>query len=423
VKWWGVAVLMLCIPAILATHWITFPLGTDLQGMGFSIFAYAPNHQHLVVFSFGVIASLMLALAAFACACDKPTGLYWAGSAMLLVVLWSWLRISVLDPGLLIELARQSETRRAVDGYAVRYLAPNYAIEPTVWLTIAFDTVADRLIAGWYFMALGWYIVGGFGAGLWFAGIKMTGGRDAFRPALIAVIVAVAVITLAVVHPLMAEREISAAARADARGDIRTAVADYRAAMRLDGWYAANLRIYQRIGALDASMGRNATPEYAIYYAEQLAAQNVAPATIGELPAAIAIYERLGAGTSRLSALARMRAADLLARYGLHLQQCGAFGAAVQAWERALKLRPDMWLASFYLSNGYQIAGRYQDAANAAARLTASSDPSFLGHDYSNLGDANFRNGNFAAGHVDYYNSYYLDYIFNRRGMSSLIGP
>jgi hypothetical protein len=82
-----------------------------------------------------------------------------------------------------------------------------------------------------------------------------------------------------------------------------------------------------------------------------------------------------------------------------------------------------MWLAAFYLSRGYFAVGRYQEAASLGdACVGRVSDPVFRANLYSNSGDAHTRQGDLAQGHLKYFFSYYFDYVYNKRGLSSLVG-
>jgi tetratricopeptide (TPR) repeat protein len=228
--------------------------------------------------------------------------------------------------------------------------------------------------------------------------------------------------------PLVAQRAITQAARAEANAEIDQAITDYRRAILLDGWYAEHVSIYRRIGEIEASLGHTSTAEYRIYYAENLVAQNQ-PFTgtqesgnTAQLPEAIALYDDLAAEGGETSKLARRRAAELWTEYGLHLFVAGAFGSAVEAWEKALAREPRMWLASFYLTRGYYVVGRYQDAAHLAESVAVTSDPVWFAILSCNMGDARMQMGDLDVGHRAYFDAYDFDYAANRRALYELFG-
>jgi len=429
VKYVGGSLALLCIPAILFAHWVGFPLSNQLSGLSFSILAYARGHTHPTLASHGAIAALLLLIAADAFRRERWKRVYYMGAGLLLLMFTGFLQVALGQPRLLMDLAAEADWLNAANQFAPRYLPINLGGEPTVlpvnlgaqstvWPLISFNSVGDRLFSGWYCMGLGWYL------GLIAAVVLVIAGarnidNPSRRRAAAATVAGIFILALAFsLRPLLGEYLLTTALQAQAEGRPDEAVRLYRKAMRTDSWNALSLELYERIGAIDAALGRTATFEYRIYSAGTMVEREQ------WLPA-LAEYEAIAAAADGpLGATAERQAVDLWTGYGLQLYEDGAFGAAVDAWQRALIHQPSMWLAAFYLSRGYFAVGRYQEAASLGSRcLERVSDPVFRANLYSNLGDARARRGDLAEAHVTYFWSYYWDYVLNKRGLSDLTGP
>jgi tetratricopeptide (TPR) repeat protein len=326
--------------------------------------------------------------------------------------------------GLLAQLAHQTVWLRKAYSFDVTFLPRNAATEASLWKQFSFDTVWDRFITGWYFMGVGWMFTVVAGFAIFLTAIKILGGHAARRASALTIVGFLAVTSLMMYGPIAAQRALASATRADALGNSEKAIADYRRAMRLDGWWAENLALRVRIGEIETGLGRTATPESGIFRAEYMVGESQAPGTIGQLPAAIQIYRELIKEDGSLRALAMARAAEIETDYGANLLNDGAFGAANEVWKSALVLDPQMWLAKYYLSRGYYFAGCYREAAATTRQaLQVTADPRLLGDLYSNLGDALTRMGQLDDGHLAYAAAYKFDYMTNFRGIDSLVGP
>ena len=418
-KYVGSVLALFCIPAVLFAKWVAFPLSNHLSGVSFSILTYASGHTHPTWLSHGAIAALLLLVAADAFRRENWKQIYFMGAGLLCLMFAGFLQVALGQPRLLNELARESGWLNAANQFAPRYLPVNLGGEPTVGpLLISYGMVGDRLLSGCYFMSLGWYV------GLLAALVLMVAGarnmlNTSRRRAAAATATGILILALGFsARPLLGEHALTAALRAQAGGRPSEAVRLYREAMRIDGWNALSLELYERIGAIDAASGRSATFEYRIFSAGAMVEREQ------WLPA-LAEYEAIAAtADGPLGATAAHQAVDLWTGYGLQLYEDGAFGAAVAAWQRALIHQPSMWLAAFYLSRGYFAVGRYEEAVSLADRcLERVSDPVFRANLYSNLGDAQTRRGDFARAHSTYFSSYYWDYVLNKRGLSGLVGP
>jgi tetratricopeptide (TPR) repeat protein len=417
VKYLGSALALLCVPAILAAHWVSFPLSNKLSGISFSMAGYVRGNTLPTPVSYGALAALILLVAAVAIWRQRWGVTYAAGTALLTLVIAALYQVALGDPALLKDLAEEADWLNAANHFAQAYLPLNLGNEATVWPFLNFDSLSGRLFSGWYFMGLGWY------AALIAALALMAAGagnieRAARRWAGLTTAVLLLVLTAAfLAMPLMGQRALMAAFAADSRGDSVAASRLYQRAFDLDGWNALNFQLRERAGALDAALGKTTTADYTIFRAESFLKQNL-------IPSAIAQYDLLATRDGPLRSLAETRAVWLRTAYGLQLYQTGALGAAVQYWESALHREPSMWLAVFYLARGYFAVGRYREAEEMAQRsVDRVNDPQFIADLYSDIGDAQTREPRLSSGHLAYYLSYEQDYADNRRGLAGATGP
>ena len=413
----GCLLILCCIPAILFFGWVSFPLSHVLPGMSLRIAAHSHATAGPAWISYGAVGSLMLLVAVNAHRRDKAKELYYAGAILLLLAVAAICQVAFGDPRLLKSLADEADWNMAAAVFSTRYLPRNLGVEPTRWRYLFFDSIGDRLVSAWYFMGLGWYVGVGTSLALSCVGALRMSKRSRRRAIGITVLAVLTITALFVRRPVLGERELAAAEYAEASGRPDEAIRRYRSAITLDEWNALDLSLYERIGRIDASFRETSAPEYRVYYAEYLVQQS-------RVPEAITQYEELAAAGGPLGSVAAWRTVELWTNYGLRLYQGGAFGSAVEAWQRALVREPSMWLAAFYLTRGYFAVGRYQDAIRLAERSAQNvADPIFLANLYSNLGDAYTRRDEFAPAHLAYEQSYTYDYVANLRGLSSLVGP
>lgn len=419
-RWTGFSAILLCVPLVLIFRWVNFVLSDDLYGGAFSLFGYTPIHPHFTFASFGVIAAAILMLAAMFCALRRPLWQCLMAGALFLLLAYAYLQVAVGDPRLAIEAARQSDWFL----WIVAGQSPGNHPETELWQKLAFDTVGDRLYTGWYYLGLGWYLGLLAAIAMFVAAARAIDARYARRIATLTLLSTAALAVLFLVRPFRAQRAFEVAAQAQADARYENAISSYVNAMRLDGWYRLNPRIHERIGAAYATLQRVNEPDAVVYRSELTIDRYREDAATGELPRAIADYDLLSARDDAIGIIARWRAADVGVIYGLHLFQGGAFGPAVRAWEQVLQKDPDNWLAAYYLTMGYPQVGRYREMAAVSQRfIDHCADPVALGAFYLALGDAQTWMGTFGTGHEAYYKSYYYDYTFNRRGLSSLINP
>jgi hypothetical protein len=407
--------LAICVPAVLLLGWVGFPLSPALAGISFPLLGHWRAGSGPLLVSYGSAASLLLLLAAVARWRESFGWLYFVATGLLLLTAAAMLQVGFGDPVMLKRLADEADWQQAAQQFNLRNLPTNFGSEAVVWPTLPLATTAQRLIAGWYFMGVGWYVT--MIAALAAAVTGLSGIR-ASRLSFMVVVVGFLLMTFAtfVTQPLEGQYAILAASNAEAQGDAHEASRLYLKAMKLDGWNALRTDLRERLGEVRANLGQTGAPEYRIYRAEILLAR-------GRVSEAIAQYDTLATCGGELGLLATSRAAAIWTNLGLQLYETGSFGGAVQAWEQALAREPSNWLAAFWLTRGDFAVGRYHAAVSVAERLLKSSDPVALANLYSNLGDARMRAGALGAGRSAYRSSYQSDYVCNRRAIASLVGP
>jgi len=413
VKWVVFAVLLLCMPAVLF-GWLGCPLSSPVHGFSYHLLWATRIGKHRSIASYGMAAVVLIALAAYGRAIDSFRVIFWAGAALALLDLAAVLQISFFDPVLFRHLCQEEAWLESVASFSRHNLLPNYGTTPTDWRFMPLDTLSQRASAGWFMMGVSWYVVLGIAIPCIIAGWMFTRPRKA-RMIVIPALLALAVVYLFIRRPLAGEEALIAAVRADSHGNPAQAVEDYRRAMQLDQWNALRIDLRQRIGAIDAGMGRTSTDDYRIYAAEN-------DVDLMQYDRAIAEYQTLAAMGGPVASLARDRAVDLLNNFGLRLYGVGAFGGAANAWQRALNQDPNNWLTAFCLTRAYYVIGHYDESARIARNFLHASDPSYVADMHSDLGDSLTQMGEFNEGHISYYQSYILDYVYNRRGIGSLVG-
>lgn len=412
----GSLLLLACIPVSLQSGWLGFPLSHTLAGMSFPILRQYHVGSGPALASYGAAVGILFLFASIARWRDNFDQLYWAALGILLLVATALVQVAFGDPLMLRRLVDEADWQQAAQQFALQYLPSNRGFEYVVWRTLPLDTVGQRLIAGWYFMGDGWYATLIAAVATWGIALNNVTGLRCIRRVALTGGLLVLVFGVFLARPLVSQHKIVEATRAEARGDAKNALDQYQSALALDRWNALRIDIRERVGIIHADLGQTGTADYRIYRAEASLKQGRATDAVRE-------YEQLEASGGAVAALARSRIAMICTDFGLQLYATGAFGGAVQAWQKALAQVPSHWLAAFLLTRGYFAIGQYSQTAELAQRLVKASDPIFVANLYSNMGDARTRAGSFGEGHVAYSSSYLNDYVNNRRGIASLIGP
>ncbi len=401
--------------AVLFGKWINFPISNQLRGLRFALLEYSLPHPFL--YSYGTLAALLIVMWAIASEQRSARMSCLVGCGLLMLTWGALLQVAFTNPALLKQLADEANQVQRGVYFATAYLPVNIWIEPTRWRFLTFDSVAERLVSGWYFLSFGWYVAVASGVASLCAGLRYPDFRERTRALLIAGSALIGLTAILLLPHLRAKLALNRAVRAESSGQLQEALELYRETIRLDGWNSLNPNIYARIGAIDSALGRTNTVESRIYHAESLAAQD-------DLRSAIAEYQELALSQPNRLNWMRQREAELWTSYGQDLLASGAIGGAVIAWQNALHSDSRMWLAAFYLSRGYFLTGRYQEAVDFTKRLMDQlSDPVVRADLYCNLGDAYTRLGALNEARIAYRHAWRLDQKLNLRALSSLVGP
>lgn len=404
-----------CVPVVLLANWVGFPISYGLPGTAFVLFGGYDGDARFTLLSFGVAAAIVLLLALHFWFRKSHMGLSYAGAGLFLLAAWALLKVAMGDGLLLQRLMDEADWQLAAYRFALRYLPSNVGVEPGMWKTFSLSTPEGRLISGWYFMGLGWYATLGGSFVCLASSLKGVERGAVMRTGAVAFGLFVGLVVWFSAGPIVSARALDAGAREQAEGHLRRALKEYRLSLQTDSW--RTLTTYERVGLVDLDLGRGDLPEAHIYRAESLVRQ-------GRILEGIEAYQAIKASSQPLAKAINARASVLWTRYGLALYSAGAFGEAVQAWQRAMSLEPTMWLAGFYLSRGYYALQRYQDAIGIARRCAAHiADPVMRADLDSDVGDALARQGELALAHQAYSSSNDLDYVRNRRAAAGLIGP
>jgi tetratricopeptide (TPR) repeat protein len=417
---WTYSVGLLCIGLVLLTKWVAFTLSKQITGMHLSILGYVPHHQGSALLSFGLAAALLFALAALAYSRRHWRVLTATGAVMLLIALLAVLQVAFLHSILLKELLDEETQAKGAAQFERRYLPTNAGSEASDAIGIkglATERVWDRFLGAWYFMGFGWYVAVVGGLCIFLCGAcRIPSTRDRARILTATAFAATVLVFVCSGKPLLAHLALVRGQEAESKGHPDKAIREYREALRLDGWFAINIDVYKRIGAIDFNFGRTDTLEYGIYHAELMLSEN-------NYPAAIAEYQRLLETADELSEFLKRRTFEIWTNYGVQLYQAGAVGVAVTAWQSLLAQDPVQWLAVFCLSTAYFDTGRYQESIDLIQSLLKGlADPQLRANLSSNMGDAYTRLGNFQQARLAYRYSYFIDNALNWRALESLVG-
>jgi len=402
------------LPAVIFCKWVAFPLSNQLRGFRFSPMGYSIAHPFL--FSYGACAALLIVIWAIAFQFKAARVLCLTGIALLALAVTTLMQVAFYDPTLLKRLADEATQVQLATYFLVQYLPPNPWIEPARWRFLTFDSLAERIWSAWYFLSFGWYAALAAGVVTLSSGCALSSSRQRNRMLILGAMVLAGVFAILSWSHIRARMALDRGAYALSTGRSQQALEDYRRAMRLDGWNQLNPDIYARIGEIESSAGKQNSFEYRVYHAESLVSQN-------DYPSAIAEYRQLAANHDSPRWIPA-RESELWTTYGQNLLNTGATGAAVAAFENALSIDPNNWLAALCLSRGYFLSGRYQQTIDLSTRLLEQlSDPQFRANLLCDLGDAQTRLGNLAAAHVAYRRAWSIDEKLARRTLTSLVGP
>jgi|GEM_PF-3457305 len=406
---------------VLLGHWVSLTISNQISGLNLSILGYLPDHPHHSLFSWGVVAAVLFLIAAVSYAFKLWRVLALTGAALLWFCLCGVLQLGLGEPALLRRLAAEEAQWTGLQQFQNAFLPTTLRQEESNTagppMAASIETVYDRLFAARYFMGTGWYAAIVVGLLCFFYGkARLASAQERSRLTKGALLVAGCLTVAFVSRSALAHTLVAWGQSAEAHGDPDLAIRRYRRAMQLDGWFAVHTQLDQRIGAIDAEFGRVETVEYSIYCSEMLA-------SAGNYAEAISELEKILPRAGKRAAILREREAEMWTDYGTQLYKEHAIAAAIPAWEAALAKDPASWLAGFCLCRAYFEVGRYQESVTLTQSLIkVVRDPVLIAELDSNLGDGEMRLGKISDAHVAYRLSYLIDYVYNWRGLSGVVG-
>ncbi len=410
---------------VLISHWVALTITDRLSGLHAPLLGYVTGKPGSPLLSFGVAAAVLILAGAVA-----YSRKYWrcfaiVAAGLLLLCFGGLLQLAFGEADLLKELADEEAQFVGIQQFENQFLPTNFGKEASnaqgPQLSNSIVTAWDRLVTARFFMGRGWYLTLTVGIAAFFYAKKRLKTR--LQRALLVKVTLLAAIGLAIgfsLRPVIAQITVARGQDAEAKGELDLAISRYRSAMRLDKWFAIHTDLYQRIGAIDYSFGRNDTVEYGIYFAELLVSQNNFSGAVQQLERILPKAQQI---SPQLEELVRTTEADIWNAYGKELYHQGAIGAAAASWANAFAKDQGQFLAAFCLSRAYFQTGRYQQSVTLIESLIKRvRDPETRANLDSNLGDAYMRLNERALAKLAYRHSYLIDYVLNWRGLSDLIG-
>lgn len=417
---WAYAVGLLCMGLVLILHWVAFTIGKEIPGLHARILGYAGDDAGHQFLTWGLLAALLFAVATWSYSQKYWRTLSLAGAVLLLVCLSSLLQVAYGMPALLKDLADEEANWVTMQRFQTRFLPSTLRLEESnstgPQIASSIQTVWDRLVAARYFMGMGWYLTVVVGLLSFFYALPRLVRVDRSRLIkgsllMAACLCAVFIARAAAAHVLVTWGQV-----AEARGQGQLAIERYRRAMRLDRWFAIHTDLYQRIGQIDATHGRSETVDYGIYLSELWFSQ-------GNFIEGIAELERVIPKSGSLAPVLVQRESEMWESYGSSLYNQHAIAAAIPAWQSALAKDPKAWSAGFGLTRAYFEMGRYDESAALGQKLLKNvRDPVLIAELESDVGDALLRLGDVGKAHLFYRSSYLIDFVYNWRALSALVG-
>ena len=373
---WASYWLLICgsfvIVGSVVLTWLKFPYSFNVGGWELPVQNIVP---HIHEFSYGLSGIAVLGVAFY-----FRKRFRWSlllGAAILLT-LWMLVpgRITFHQAALLRRLSEEGQAVPAIKAFTRSFLPQNGGSTEEIPKHLDVVTLPGRFAASLSILGLGWYCFG-FGSLLvaCYAVSRLPGERVTSSLALISV--PVGVLTILGVPSFIGQHYFHRGSLARAAGNNEQAIANYRKAMRWDGFYTTGIEVYNLIGQLERQAGlAEGSAERAISRAEDLRAEQQYEPAILEL-------RRAAEKNPALAKAARHEALRIQADWGLAGYQAGAIDDAVARWQQALdedskgrplKSQPSVLYVLPYLARGNYLLGRYEaglEAATQWAEITA----------------------------------------------------
>jgi tetratricopeptide (TPR) repeat protein len=400
---------------VVISHWVAFTISDRLSGLHAPLLGYVAGKSGSPLLSYGVLCAVLILLAAVAYSRKHWRVLSIIGAALMLVCFAGLLQVAYAEPDLLKELGDEETEFSVRQQFQNHFLPPNFGKEPSnaQGQVVSNDIVTawDRVVAARYFMGI---------ASFFYAKKHIAERRQRGLVARTTLVAAACLAIFFQIRPVIAQITVAQGQKAEAKGDLKLAIARYHRAMRIDRWFAILPDLYQRIGAIDFNFGRNDTPECHVFFGELWASQKNYSSAIAAMQEAEKKADRV---SGAFADFVRKREADFWTEYAGTLYTSGGVGAAIPAWERAFALDDGQWVAAYGLSRAYFETGRYNQSVALIQRVIKRlRDPEIRADFDSTLGDNYMRLGKPDLAKLAYRRSYLVDYVLNWRSLSDLIG-
>lgn len=396
--------------------WVQSPFSHDLSGLKFSLLRDPGVTPHLTLFSIGFLGVAVLVVG-LVLRRRFPSLLGLA--AAILIMLWALVpaQIAFRQPSILRRLTYELQVMPILNIFSKDYLLQNYGSPELVPKRLVLYSAWGRFVAAWSFLRLGWYC---FGLGALLVGAyaiaQMPNGK--LTRVLLLLCLPIGALLILLIPPAIGQHYFTDGAVAATRGRNQEAIANFRKAMRWDGWHSHDIDLYATIGQLQKQAGLSSnSPERHISRAVELRDDN-------QFEAAIFEFSRAGEGGGAPAETALREVAATHLALGLALYRAGGIGSAVTNWELALAEDPTLIYVLPYLIRGYYDLGRYQAGIDSAERLIRLiKDHNFtLANVYSMAGDCYAKLGQDAEARRYYSMSLAADPMLNYWALSGLAG-
>jgi tetratricopeptide (TPR) repeat protein len=399
----------------LALKWVDAPLGKDPRALSFPFMQPLPTMAlHPQLISYGAIAIILLGVGLIVYFL-QARWLRWIAIGLLALGLLAPLQLAFTNPNSLRRLTSEFHQYARIRSFTAAYLPVNKGREPELWPSLPTETIWDRFSAGWYFLALGWFVFL-YGSVLIFvfSVLRMPSGKG--RACLELASVLIALSSYFLFRPAFGQLELRRAYLSQARGENEKAVQHSYKAIAWDRWYTLGPEVFDRIGQLHDRMGHGGTPEDHLYQAHLLEQRDQEQLAVFE-------YQRAAQEKGPIARVAHQEAARTLIDNGLQLYRQRAVGSAVAQWEQALQEDPLQVQAYFYLTRAYFELAQYRHSVETGQQfIRRVSNVFVVANVYSNLGDSYTQLREFTEAREAYALSYKLDATMNNRALRALVG-
>ncbi len=396
--------------------WVEFPFSRNLRGLQLPLFHDTGLMPHLSLFSFGMLAALVLVGGLLFI--RLSAGLLAAAAAVLLTIFALVpAHIAFAQPTMLQRLTEESQAMPLIKAFTKSYLPQNYGAAEAIPKRMTLYSGWGRFMAAWSFLSLGWYL---FGIGSFLIAAYALGrlrGQTAF---VIVGIFGLPLAALAVVlaPAMLGQHFFTKGSLAKAEGRNVEAIAAFRRAMRWDAWHARDIDLYATIGELQKSAGlAEGSPERHINRALDLE-------KLSQYEQAIFELEEVAKAGGAMGEAARREAAQAHISLGLALYHAGGIGSAVTHWQQALIEDPTRIYGMPYLARGYFDLGSYNSAIQTVEQVVkiVKDHNSLLGDAYSLGADSYAKLGRNAEAREYYTLSLNADSAGNYWALTGLVG-